>query len=94
MKFLIPINTGKTEDGQDESVTIHSVETYSNNARTNRRRLRQYFTRMGVKPNEMKRVFKEMGFTKERLTNKMTEQEYFESVKRQSTPTKSTESPS
>lgn len=77
MQFIIPINSGKTEDGTDESVTAQCVETYSNCARTNRRKLRQYFLAIGVPAYKIKAVFKAMQFTKERLTNKLTEAEFF-----------------
>ncbi len=69
MKFVIPINeeeavVGETGNG---SVTMHVVETGSDVARTNRRKLREYFTEMGVEASEMKAVFKAMGFVGEAL---------------------------
>jgi len=69
MRFLIPINeaeavTGETGNG---SVTFHAVETDSDVARTNKRKLREYFKTMGVKASEMKSVFKAMGFVGDRL---------------------------
>ena len=69
MKFIIPINEAEAEDGTEGngSVTFHVVDTGSDFARTNRRKLREYFTEMGVHVKEMKKVFKAMGFTKEKL---------------------------
>jgi hypothetical protein len=59
MQFLIPIN----EPEEGGSQTVHVVTTQSDCARTNKKHLRNYFLKMGVKPTEMKKVFKEMGFT-------------------------------
>ena len=64
MKFIININ----EALEGESQTVHVVETFSNNPRTNKRKLREYFLEMGVREQELKRVFKAMGFTTEALT--------------------------
>jgi len=69
MRFIIPINeaeplTGETGNG---SVTFHAIETDSDIARTNKRKLREYFKEMGVEASEMKSVFKAMGFTGDRL---------------------------
>mgnify|MGYP003631781932 CR=1 FL=1 len=64
MRFLIPINEPDPGNG---SQTVDVVETGSNSPRTNRRKLTEYFRARGVKSNEMKRVFKAMGFTKETM---------------------------
>lgn len=64
MRFVIPINdSGETGETQ----TLHILETGSERARTNRRILREYFLKMGVRANEVKRVMNAMGFTKETL---------------------------
>lgn len=63
MKFYIQIN----EPVDGGSVTVHVVDTESNCARTNRRKLREYFLAMGVKVTELKKVMKAMGFVGERL---------------------------
>jgi len=69
MRFIIPLNEAEPKTGEtgNGSVTFHHIETGSDVARTNKRKLRQYFLAMGVKANEMKRVFKAMGFTQDRL---------------------------
>lgn len=59
MQFLIPIN----EPDEGGSQTVHILTTNSTCARTNKRHLRNYFKQMGVRPTEMKKVFKAMGFT-------------------------------
>lgn len=59
MQFVIPINEATLGGSQ----TVHVLKTNSNCARTNKKHLRAYFTKMGVLPSEMKKVFKEMGFT-------------------------------
>lgn len=64
MKFIIAINDS-AESG--ESQTFHVLHTGSDRARTNKRILREYFMKMGVKSNEVKRVMNAMGFTKEKL---------------------------
>lgn len=66
MRFIIAVNESDTEEGNG-SVTFHAVETGSDVARTNKRKLREYFKEMGVKAHEMKRVFKAMGFVGKRL---------------------------
>lgn len=58
MQFIIPIN----EPVDGGSVTLHVITTNSTCARTNKRHLRNYFSQMGVRQFEMKRVFKAMGF--------------------------------
>lgn len=63
MRFVIQIN--ESVDGG--SVTVHVVDTGSDCARTNRRKLREYFLAMGVKVTELKKVMKAMGFVGERL---------------------------
>jgi hypothetical protein len=68
MRFIIQVNPADP-DGNG-SVTLHAVETGSESRRTNRRKLRDYFHEMGVATNEMKRVFKEMGFVGKGLGTK------------------------
>ena len=58
MKFLVPIN----EAAEGESQTVQIVETNSNCARTNKRKLRGYFKAVGVPSNRVKHVMKAMGF--------------------------------
>lgn len=58
MKFYIPINDAQ----EGESQTVHVVNTESDDARTNKRKLREYFLEMGVPANNLKRVMKAMGF--------------------------------
>ena len=58
MRFIVPIN--EPEDGG--SMTCHVIETGSNNARTNKRVLKEYFSKMGVPTTEIKTVMKAMGF--------------------------------
>jgi hypothetical protein len=58
MRFLVPVNDAA--DG--ESQTIHIIETQSSCARTNKRYLKEYLTKMGVREPEHKRVLKELGF--------------------------------
>jgi len=58
MQFLIPLN----EPEENGSVTYHVLTTGSTCARTNKRHLRNYFTQMGVRQHDLKRVFKAMGF--------------------------------
>lgn len=58
MRFLIPIN--EAEIG--ESQTVHIVDTESNYARTNKRKLREYFAAVGVPTKRIKYVMKSMGF--------------------------------
>lgn len=70
MLFIININ----EALEGESQTVHQVETYSNNPRTNKRKLREYFIAMGVRKWELKRVFTAMGFTTEALTGVDTDE--------------------
>lgn len=69
MKFYVPINEAEPVTGEDGngSVTIHVVDTGSDVARTNKRKLREYFLEMGVKSSELKKVFKAMKFTGSRL---------------------------
>lgn len=63
MRFIIPINDAEG----DTSTTFHSVNTGSQNPRTNKRILREYFEKMGVEPSHVKRVMKAMGFWGARL---------------------------
>lgn len=63
MKFYVPINEAEV----GESQTVHVIDTGSNCARTNRRYLREYFLKMGVPVQHVKRVMKQMGFTNDRL---------------------------
>lgn len=64
MRFIIAVNSG---DEEGESTTLNVVDTESDCRRTNKRKLREYFKVMGVKPFEMKMVFRAMGFTGEAL---------------------------
>lgn len=64
MRFMIPINE---PDGENGSVTCDIVETGSISARTNKRKLREYFKARGVLSGDMKRVFKGMGFDSKTL---------------------------
>jgi hypothetical protein len=63
VRFIIPIN--EVEEGGSQ--TIHIVDTRSDCARTNKRKLREYFRAMGVREYELKKVFKSMGFVGEAL---------------------------
>jgi len=58
MRFIIPIN----EASEDESQTLHIVETDSNCARTNKKKLTEYFIAVGVPRPRVKYVMKSMGF--------------------------------
>jgi hypothetical protein len=58
MKFYIQINV--PEEG--ESTTMHVVDTESDNPRTNKKKLREYFLYMGVAPRHIKQTMKAMGF--------------------------------
>lgn len=62
LKFFFPINEReKLEDGSLGSQTVDVVYgTF--NARTNKRILRRYLSRMGVPSREHKAVLKAMGF--------------------------------
>lgn len=60
MRFIIPINEVEGEGSQ----TLHIVDTGSDVARTNRKKLRQYFEAVGVPKNRVKHVMREMGFNK------------------------------
>ena len=53
------INDG---DGSNESQTFHAIETGSERARTNKRILKEYLSKMGVKDKEHKRVLRALGF--------------------------------
>ena len=58
MRFFIPIN--EANDG--ESQTVHIVDTESDCARTNKRKLKEYFEAVGVPVPRIKKVMKAMGF--------------------------------
>ena len=61
MQFIIPINEAEAkEDGTKGSVTFDVVETNSQCARTNKRKLREYFIARGVKRTEVKKVMRVM----------------------------------
>jgi len=76
MKFSFPINEA---DGNG-SVTVDVVETNSNCARTNKRKLKQYLTARGVPQKLHKKCLREMGFTGKRLTNVSDTAERFTSL--------------
>ena len=63
MKFMIPIN--ERENGGSQ--TVHIVETDSDVARTNKKKLREYFVAAGYPPELFKRFMKEMGFKGSKL---------------------------
>lgn len=63
MRFIVPVN----EAAEDESQTIHVVDTGSTCARTNKRKLREYFEAVGVPSKRVKHVMKSMGFWGDRL---------------------------
>ena len=63
MRFFVPIN--EAEEG--ESQTVHVVDTESDCARTNKRKLREYFEAVGVPSSRVKHVMKSMGFWGDRL---------------------------
>lgn len=65
MKFHVPINV--PVDGGSQ--TIHIVDTGSNCASTNKRKLKEYFIEMGVPRKHLKRVMKAMGFWGKSLEN-------------------------
>lgn len=58
MRFIIPLN----EPEENGSVTCHVIETNSDNRKTNREKLSEYFTAMGIPVTHHKRVRKAMGF--------------------------------
>lgn len=59
MQFIIPINEAEArEDGTQGTVTFDIVETNSQCARTNKRKLREYLLARGVKRTELKKVLK------------------------------------
>ena len=64
MRFLIPINEAK----EGESLTMVSIETGTNNARSNKKILMSYFKQVGVPTNQLKKVMKAMGFWGANLT--------------------------
>jgi hypothetical protein len=64
MRFIVFL--ADAADG-DETVTADVIETGSDVARTNKRILREYFTKRGVPANRTKWAMKKMGFWGEAL---------------------------
>mgnify|MGYP003637131568 CR=1 FL=1 len=58
MRFIVPVN----EVINNGSQTVHIIDTESDCARTNKRKLKAYFREMGVQSSDMKPVMKAMGF--------------------------------
>ena len=58
MRFIVPIN----DAAKGESQTVQVVDTGSDCARTNKRKLRGYFKAVGVRSSRVKYVMKAMGF--------------------------------
>ena len=58
MRFIIKIN--EAEDGGSE--THHVITTGSDIARTNKRILKEYLTKMEIPENQHKRTLKALGF--------------------------------
>jgi hypothetical protein len=63
MKFFVTIN----EAVAGGSVTVHCVDTESDCPRTNKRKLREYFSAMGVAKKDLKGCMKKMGFVGDAL---------------------------
>ena len=63
MLFVIPV-----AENAEGITKCHTIETNSDCARTNRKYLREYALKMGVKKYEIKRFFKMMRFDKEALS--------------------------
>lgn len=66
MRFIIAINESDKENGNG-SVTFDAVETNSDVARTNKRKLKEYLLARGIEKKELKNVLKKLGFCGERL---------------------------
>ena len=63
MLFIIPINEPEIdENGKEGSVTYHHLNTGSDCARTNKRILKEYLTKMGCYETEHKKILKSLGF--------------------------------
>jgi hypothetical protein len=62
MIFVIPL-----KEDEEGNVACNVVDTGSDCARTNRRKLREYAMAAGVNKKDIKRFFKMMGFNKDTL---------------------------
>jgi hypothetical protein len=74
MKFVVARNEKEGENGGEGSVTFDHIETNSDCPRTNKRKLKEYLSAMGVEEKQHKRVLKELGFWGVRLGRTADEQ--------------------
>jgi hypothetical protein len=62
MRFIIPLESSIDPETGQEYVHNHVIETESDCAKTNKRKLKEYLTAQAVPEQHHKRVLKELGF--------------------------------
>lgn len=66
MKFIVAVNASDKENGNG-SQTFDIVDTESDMARTNKKKLKEYLSARGIEKKHQKGVLKRLGFYGERL---------------------------